>query len=68
MDSTVGASNELLPEMTKSWEIGADLRFFDSRTRLDIAYYSTTVDNQIVTVRVSPASGMILQTRNEGAV
>ena len=68
LDSTVGASNELLPEMTKSWEIGADLRFFDSRTRLDVAYYSTTVDNQIVTVRVSPASGMILQTRNEGAV
>jgi len=60
------ASSELAPEMTKSWEIGADLRFFNSWTRLDIAYYNTTVDNQIVSVRVSPASGMILQTRNEG--
>ncbi|MDD4609806.1 MAG: SusC/RagA family TonB-linked outer membrane protein [Bacteroidaceae bacterium] len=68
LDPTVGASNELEPEMTSSWEIGADLRFFDSRTRLDLAYYSTTVDNQIVTVRVSPASGMILQTRNEGSI
>ena len=56
------------PEMTSSWEIGADLRFFNSRTRLDIAYYSTTVDNQIVSVRVSPSSGTILQTRNEGSV
>ena len=54
--------------MTKSWEIGADLRFFDSRARLDVAYYSTAVDNQIVGVRVSPASGTIRQTRNEGNI
>ena len=67
-DPTVGKALNLEPEMTSSWEIGADLRFFKSRTRLDIAYYSTTVDNQIVTVRVSPAAGQILQTRNEGSV
>lgn len=68
VDPAVGSSNELFPEMTKSWEIGTDLRFFNDHTRLDLAYYSTTVSNQIVTVRVSPASGMILQTRNEGAL
>jgi len=68
VDAAVGSSNNLLPEMTKSWEVGTDLRFFKDHTRLDLAYYSTTVSNQIVTVRVSPASGMILQTRNEGAI
>lgn len=68
VDPTVGRAYDLHPEMTSTWEIGADLRFFNSKTRLDIAYYSTTVDNQIVTVRVSPSSGMILQTRNEGAI
>ncbi|MDR3219388.1 MAG: SusC/RagA family TonB-linked outer membrane protein [Dysgonamonadaceae bacterium] len=62
------ADRNLQPEMTSSWEIGADLRFFNSRTRLDMAYYSTQVDNQIVTVRVSPSSGYILQTRNEGNI
>jgi hypothetical protein len=62
------ADRNLQPEKSYSYEIGADLRFFNSRTRLDIAYYSTKVDNQIVTVRVSPSSGYILQTRNEGAV
>lgn len=62
------ADRNLMPEMSYSWEIGADLRFFDSKTRLDIAYYSVEVDNQIVTVRVSPSSGYILQTRNEGAI
>lgn len=62
------ASLELAPEMSYSWEIGTDIRFFDNRTRLDVAYYSTKVDNQIVTVRVSPSSGYILQTRNEGTI
>ncbi|MBR1882825.1 MAG: SusC/RagA family TonB-linked outer membrane protein [Muribaculaceae bacterium] len=68
IDPTRSTAVTLEPEMTNSWEIGADLRFFNSRTRLDLAYYSTTVDNQIVTVRVSPASGVILQTRNEGSI
>lgn len=67
-DPTIGRALQLEPEMCSSWEIGADLRFFKNRTRLDVAYYSTTVDNQIMTVRVSPAAGMILQTRNEGSV
>ena len=62
------ASMDLAPEMSYSWEVGMDLKLFDNKTRLDIAYYSTKVDNQIVTVRVSPSSGYILQTRNEGAI
>lgn len=68
VDPTLSTANYLEPEMLSTWEIGADLRFFNQRTRLDVAYYSTTVDNQIVTVRVSPASGTILQTRNEGSI
>ncbi|MCM1035390.1 MAG: SusC/RagA family TonB-linked outer membrane protein [Prevotella sp.] len=69
IDPTLSSADKnLAPEMSYSWEIGLDVRFFDNRTRLDLAYYSTKVDNQIVTVRVSPASGYILQTRNEGAI
>ena len=62
------ASRDLMPEMSYSWEVGTDIKFFDNKTRLDFAYYSTRVDNQIVTVRVSPSSGYILQTRNEGEI
>ena len=62
------ASMDLAPEMSYSWEIGMDVKFFDNKTRLDVAYYNTKVDNQIVTVRVSPSSGYILQTRNEGVI
>ena len=68
VNPTISRAVYLEPEMTKSWEIGADLRFFRNRTRLDIAYYNTTVDNQIVSVRMSPSSGTILQTRNEGSI
>ncbi len=68
VNPTISKAITLEPEMTKSWEIGADLRFFRNRTRFDVAYYNTSVDNQIVTVRVSPASGTILQTRNEGCI
>ena len=62
------ASMDLAPEMSYSWEIGMDIKFFDNKTRLDVAYYNTMVDNQIVHVRVSPSSGYILQTRNEGMI
>lgn len=68
VNASISKAITLEPEMTKSWEIGADLRFFRNRTRLDVAYYNTSVDNQIVTVRVSPASGTIQQTRNEGCI
>lgn len=68
IDPTKSTAQILKPEMNDSWEVGLDARFFESRTRLDVAYYTTSTDNQIVTVRVSPASGTILQTRNEGKV
>lgn len=61
-------ATKLDPEFSTSWEVGADLRFFNNRTRLDLAYYATQTDNQIVTVRVSLAAGDVLQTRNEGTI
>lgn len=68
VDPTKAANPFLKPEMTSSWEIGADLRFFKDKTRFDVAFYKTTVKDQIVNVRVSPTTGMILQVRNEGEI
>lgn len=67
-DPSKSVASNLVPEISDSWEIGTDLRLFKNKTKLDLAYYSTTTSNQIVTVRVSPASGYILQTRNEGSI
>lgn len=68
VDPTRSSNPHLKPEMTTSLEIGADARLFGDRTRLDVAWFATSVSNQIVDVRVSPASGNILQTRNEGDI
>ncbi|MDR1591481.1 MAG: SusC/RagA family TonB-linked outer membrane protein [Prevotellaceae bacterium] len=68
LNSTLSVGMDIVPEVSKSWEVGLDLRFFNSKTRLDVAYYSTQTDNQIVTVRVSHAAGHVLVTRNEGNV
>ena len=65
---TMSVASSLSPEISTSWEIGLELKFFQNRTRFDVAYYSTLADNQIVTVRVSPSAGHILMTRNEGTV
>lgn len=68
VDPTRSSNPHLEPEMTTSWEVGADARLFGNKTRLDVAWFATAVSNQIVDVRVSPASGNILQTRNEGDI
>ncbi len=68
VDPTRSSNPYLEPEFTTSWEVGMSLRLFNDKTHLDVAYYSTFVDNQIVVARVSPASGKILQTRNEGDI
>ena len=65
---TLSTAFNLAPEMSSSWEIGVDVRFFAGRTRLDVAYYSIQTNNQIVQVRVPYTSGYVLQTRNEGSV
>lgn len=59
---------DIKPEISKSWEVGTDIRFLNNRLRMDIAYYSQATENQIVNVRVSHAAGYVLQTRNEGSV
>lgn len=58
----------LKPEITKSTELGVDLRFFDNRLRLDYAYYTNNSYNQILTPRLSNASGYILYSVNAGDV
>jgi outer membrane receptor protein involved in Fe transport len=68
IDPVSSGNRYLDPEFTDSWEIGVDMRLFNDKTRLDVAYYSTFVDGQIVTVRVPVTTGNVLQTRNEGDI
>lgn len=68
VNASASVGDNIKPEISKSWEIGTDIRFLNNRLRMDLAYYSQATENQIVTVRVSHAAGYVLQTRNEGSV
>jgi hypothetical protein len=61
-------NNGLRPEETKSWEIGADLRFWFDRASLDLTYYNSTTKDQILAVDVSETSGYTSQVLNAGEV
>lgn len=49
--------SNLKPEMTDSWEIGVNARFFSGKLNLDLTYYSADTRNQTFTVPISASSG-----------
>ncbi|HMU45889.1 MAG TPA: SusC/RagA family TonB-linked outer membrane protein [Chitinophagaceae bacterium] len=53
------------PERQKTYEIGTELRLFNSRLSFDVAYYNTLCTDQIQNqFRASYATGFILNTQN----
>ncbi len=58
----------LKPEIQKSWEIGAELKFFNGRLGLDYTYYHSKTSNQIASPRLSNANGYIMTSINSGSV
>ena len=56
----------IVPERNRSFEVGADLRFFNNRLRFDYAYYKTRIKNQIFTVGAAYSTGLSGITRNAG--
>ncbi|QNK63374.1 SusC/RagA family TonB-linked outer membrane protein [Pedobacter sp. PAMC26386] len=61
--------NPLLePEFTNSFELGMDIRFFKNRIGLDVTYYNSTSDNQILATRTPPSSGAFLAYLNGGSI
>ncbi len=64
--STAEGDLNTVPERDQSFEIGTDLRFFKNRVRIDYAYFTTRVKNQIFGVGVPPSTGRSSITRNAG--
>lgn len=58
----------LQPLKTTTFEIGAEAQFFHSRLSLDLAMYSGSTNNQILTRIVDAASGYTRATINAGKV
>jgi TonB-linked SusC/RagA family outer membrane protein len=58
-------NENLEPERQKTYEIGAEIKLFNSRISIDGAYYNTLASKQIVQgFRASYATGFILNTMN----
>lgn len=59
---------DLKPMTTKSTELGLDVRFFNDRLGLDLAYYDNTTNNQIIQVPTPNSSGFSSRLMNAGSV
>ena len=67
IQSTVPLLN-LENELSKSYEIGVDLRLFDNRVGIDFTYYDQSTTNQILPVEVSAATGFSNRVINAGEI
>lgn len=59
---------DLKPELTRSWEVGTELRFLDSRLGFDVTYYDKSTSNQIIPVQISPMTGFTERILNAGRI
>ena len=59
---------DLKPELQKSFEVGADVRFLNDRLGFDFAWYHTNTVNQIIEVEAAPESGVWKQLINAGSI
>jgi outer membrane receptor protein involved in Fe transport len=59
---------DLKNELTTSYEVGMDLRFFNNRLGLDFTYYNQSTTNQILPVEISAATGFASRLINAGEI
>ena len=50
-------NSDLKPTMTSSYELGAELKFFNGRLGIDLTYYNQTSKDQIISLASSAPSG-----------
>ena len=61
-------NQNLSPEKTTSYEIGTDIKLFNSRINLDMSYYQAITENQIISLPIPISSGYNQQVVNGGKV
>ena len=60
--------DKLYPEMTRSWEVGMDLRLWQERLTLDITYYKSNTNKQTFQSPISGSSGYSSMVVQSGCV
>lgn len=61
-------NEDLVPERTKEFEIGADLSFFENRAGLLFSYYNQNIEDLIVSRVLAPSIGGASRTENVGTM
>lgn len=59
-------NNRIQPYQFKEYELGLDLKFFDDRLSLDVAYFNRKTDAEIIDVPASITTGYTSYTLNTG--
>ncbi len=59
---------ELVPEKSKSWELGVDFRTWNGRLNLDFTYYNSVTENQFVQIAAPQGSGFLQYLVNAGKI
>lgn len=59
-------NQDLKPRKAKEYEIGADLRFFDNRFRIDAAIYKKNTENEVIRLGAPIESGLSSRIINAG--
>ncbi|TAJ14401.1 SusC/RagA family TonB-linked outer membrane protein [Marinilabiliaceae bacterium JC017] len=68
IDGEVIPNAVLKPSIMTSYELGADMKFFNNRVGMDITYYNSIAEDQIMPVTVSSASGYGQAIVNSGSI
>lgn len=66
--SALLGNNNIRPETTEEFEVGAEFNFFSSRLKLDVAYYSKTTEDQIIRIDQPAVTGFTNRTANAGTI
>ncbi|HRG20187.1 MAG TPA: SusC/RagA family TonB-linked outer membrane protein [Saprospiraceae bacterium] len=59
---------ELKPEISTSFEVGTELKFLLNRVGLDLTYYNTNSENQILPIQLSNTTGYSTRIINAGLI
>ncbi|WP_208425597.1 MULTISPECIES: SusC/RagA family TonB-linked outer membrane protein [Salinibacter] len=62
------ANANLQPEITSSYEVGTNLRFYGGRAQLDVTYYRSTTRDQILSVPLAQSTGYNSRLVNAGEI
>jgi len=59
---------DIRPEVTKEFEVGAELKFWNSRLKVDVTYYDKETTDQIISVDQPAVTGFTSRVINAGVI